>query len=64
MRVLEADRVQVETGDMVCLHTGFADRLLGMGGKPDAVLADRLCAVLDGRDSRLLQWITDSDWRR
>ena len=60
MRVLEADRVEVETGDMVCLHTGFADRLLGMGGKPDAQAADQLCAVLDGRDARLLQWITDS----
>ena len=60
MRVLETDGVEVEVGDMVCLHTGFADRLLGMGGKPDAVLADRLCAVLDGRDQRLLQWITDS----
>jgi len=60
MRVLDADRIEVETGDMVCLHTGFADRLLAMGGKPDAALADRLCAVLDGRDPRLLQWITDS----
>ena len=33
MRVLEADRVEIETGDMVCLHTGFADRLLAMRGQ-------------------------------
>ena len=26
MRVLDADRITVETGDMVCLHTGFARR--------------------------------------
>ncbi len=60
MRVLEADQVVVETGDMVCLHTGFAQMLVEMGGKPDGALLDRSCAVLDGRDQRLLQWITDS----
>ncbi|GKS74805.1 cyclase family protein [Acidovorax sp. SUPP950] len=60
MRVLEADGVAVEPGDIVCLHTGFADVVLGMRRHPDpAVLADS-CAVLDGRDDRLLQWITDS----
>ncbi len=29
MRVLDADRVEVERGDMVCVHTGFMERLLG-----------------------------------
>ncbi|HWS76054.1 MAG TPA: cyclase family protein [Quisquiliibacterium sp.] len=60
MRVLDADRVAVETGDLVCLHTGFAQVLLDMGGRPDAQRVERSCAVLDGRDARLLQWITDS----
>ena len=60
MEVLAADKVVVEPGDMVCLHTGFSDRLLGMGRKPDAGALDKLCAVLDGRDQRLLRWITDS----
>jgi len=60
MRILEADRVEVESGDMVCLHTGYAQRLLEMNRQPDAELLDRSCAVLDGRDGRLLQWITDS----
>jgi hypothetical protein len=60
MGVLDADRVVIEPGDMVCLHTGFADRLLEMRRQPDAEALDRLCAVLDGRDPRLLQWITDS----
>src|SRR5207253_3514829 len=60
MRVLEEDRVEVEPGDMVCLHTGFAEMLLEMAGKPDAALLGRACAVLDGRDRRLLDWITDS----
>jgi len=61
MRVIEADGVEVERGDMVCLHTGFAQRLLDMNRQPDAALLDRSCAVLDGRDERLLQWITDSN---
>jgi hypothetical protein len=60
MRVLEEDRVEVERGDMVCLHTGFAEMLLEMGGKPDAAVLGRSCAVLDGRDRRLLDWIADS----
>jgi kynurenine formamidase len=60
MRVLEADRVVVEQGDMVCLHTGFAQMLVEMGGQPDPHRLETACAVLDGRDERLLQWITDS----
>lgn len=60
MRVLDADHVAVEPGDIVCLHTGFAEVVLGMHKHPDpATLASR-CAVLDGRDDKLLQWITDS----
>lgn len=60
MRVMDADRVTVERGDMVCLHTGFAEVLLEMKGAPDGAVLERSCAVLDGRDERLLQWITDS----
>ena len=60
MRVLDADRIEIETGDMVCLHTGFAQLLMDMNGKPDAAVLDNSCAALDGRDQKLLQWITDS----
>lgn len=60
MRVIEADGVHVEPGDMVCLHTGFAQRLLDMDRQPDAAVLDQVGAVLDGRDARLLQWITDT----
>jgi hypothetical protein len=61
MRVLEADGVTVERGDMVCLHTGFAQMLLEMNRKPDGQALENSCAVLDGRDSKLLDWITDSE---
>ncbi len=60
MRVLEQDKVEIEKGDMVALHTGFAQMLLDMKKKPDLSILDNSCAALDGRDSKLLNWITDS----
>jgi hypothetical protein len=59
-RIMEADKVTVEPGDMVCLHTGFAERLIAMKGQPDPTLVHDLCAGLDGRDPKLLDWITRS----
>lgn len=58
--IMDADGVTVELGDMVCLHTGFADRVLAMGGEPDADVLHGVCTALDGRDPKLLEWITDS----
>lgn len=60
MQVMDADGVSVERGDMVCLHTGFAQMVLDMGRQPDPERLHGSCAVLDGRDQKLLQWITDS----
>jgi len=60
MRVLQADKVTVEAGDMLCLHTGFASLLLTMNRRPDPARVHDACAVLDGRDAKLLQWISDS----
>jgi hypothetical protein len=60
MRVIEADKVEVETGDMVCLHTGFAALLLEQGGALEPNIVSNACAALDGRDRKLLNWITDS----
>lgn len=60
MQILAADRVVVEPGDLLLLHTGFADVVLGMQRQPDGDLLHRSCAVLDGRDPALLQWISDS----
>ncbi|MDF2367562.1 cyclase family protein [Sneathiella sp.] len=60
MRVMEKDNVTVEEGDMVCLHTGFAQMIMEMDGKPDKDRLHGSCAALNGRDPRLLNWITDS----
>jgi kynurenine formamidase len=60
MRVLEEQGLAIETGDFLCLYTGFADLILAMGRKPDRETLASSCAVLDGRDERLLNWITDT----
>lgn len=60
MRVLDADAVKVEKGDMVCLYTGFADVILELNKKPDPQLLHNTCGGLDGRDERLLNWVSES----
>jgi putative cyclase len=60
LKLMDEDRVEVEQGDMVCLYTGFADLILEMRKQPDAKLLHASCSGLDGRDERLLQWISDS----
>lgn len=58
--ILAGDGITIEPGDILCLYTGFADRVLEMDRKPDAEKLAKSCAVLDGHCSDLLQWITDS----
>ena len=60
MDIMAKDKVVVEEGDMVCLHTGFGEVLLGMNKQPDGAVLDKSGSTLDGRDERLKQWITDS----
>ncbi|MDD2547447.1 MAG: cyclase family protein [Burkholderiaceae bacterium] len=60
MRVIEADGIEIECGDMLLLRTGFAERVLSMQRQPDATVLHHSCSALDGRDEKLLQWITDS----
>ncbi len=58
--IMRADGVTVEEGDILLLHTGFASQLLAWNGAPDPERIHAMHPVLDGRDLRLLQWITDS----
>ncbi|MGH8632060.1 MAG: cyclase family protein, partial [Burkholderiales bacterium] len=60
MAVLKKDRVEIEKGDMVCLYTGFADVILELRKNPEPKLLHNTCSGLDGRDDKLLQWISDS----
>jgi hypothetical protein len=59
-RLLTADGVEVTQGDMVCLHTGLGEMVMEMGDSPDVALLEGSCPSLNGRDERLLNWITDS----
>src|SRR5712692_1257537 len=59
-QILDKDKVKIEKGDMVCLYTGFADVILESKKNPDAKLLHGTCSGLDGRDARLLEWISDS----
>lgn len=60
MAVLDADQIDVAHGDILVVRTGFAELLLEMNRDPDLEVLDAHCCALDGRDERLLQWITDS----
>lgn len=59
MHVLDADGVEAEQGDILCFWTGLDRMILRMAGYPDSSV-HHACAVLDGWDPKLLQWITDS----
>ncbi|MBI3708636.1 MAG: cyclase family protein [Proteobacteria bacterium] len=61
MAAMRADKVEVEPGDMLLLYTGFDRVLLDLRRSPDAHTLENSCAVLNGRDAKLLQWITDSN---
>ncbi len=52
--------VVVEAGDMLVLRTGYAERIVEMGGKPDVALLNASGAALDGSDPKLCDWITTS----
>ena len=60
MAILDKDKIVVEQGDLVCLRTGFAQLLLDMKKQPDRDVLFNTTSSLDGRDQRLLQWITDT----
>ncbi len=59
MRILEADKVEVEPGDALCFRTGFDRALLANHADPAVPLDPHRCSGLDGFDERLLQWIDD-----
>ncbi len=60
MAAMDQQQVVVQEGDILCLYTGFADRILEMAGNPDPEVLHGTYAVLDGRDAALLDWISKS----
>lgn len=60
MKILESDRITVERGDILCVRTGFDRALLARYRDRDAPFDARACCGLNGDDSQLLSWISDS----
>lgn len=60
MRVIEADGVNIEQGDMLCLHTGWTTAVVARKDTLDTQLLHESHVVLDGADEKLLRWIDDS----
>lgn len=60
MSALDYQKAEIEEGDFLCLYTGFADVVLEMNKQPVPEVLARSCSVLNGRDEKLLEWITDS----
>ncbi len=60
MRALDRQQASVQPGDFLCVYTGWADAVLDMNKNPDFDRLRSMCAVLDGNDKGLLQWITES----
>ncbi len=58
-RVMRDDAVTVEKGDILCIHTGLGQLIRDANGKLDNSIKTQ-CAVLDGYDQRLLEWISDT----
>jgi kynurenine formamidase len=60
MRVMAADGIKVEPGDFVCLRTGFDEVIFEQKGNPTHEAMHNTCTGLDGTDTKLHQWITES----
>ncbi|MCJ9711560.1 cyclase family protein, partial [Bordetella hinzii] len=59
-QAMKAQNVEIESGDMLVLRTGYAEAVVQMQGKPDADVLHQYGAALDGTDEALLAWISDS----
>jgi kynurenine formamidase len=59
-RIMDADGVVVEPGDVLLLHTGFATQLVEWGGEPDPRRVFTTASYLDAHDDALLDWIAES----
>ena len=60
LRLMKEDDVVVESGDILCLFTGYDQVILEGAGHPTREALHGTCAGLDGDDPGLLQWVADS----
>jgi len=60
MLTIDAQKVEVKTGDFLLLNTGYDEAILESGPQIDMHRLERTGAVLRGADEKLLRWIDDS----
>ena len=60
VNIIERENIEIAPGDMLVLRTGFAEAIVQMHGKPDHERLEQTGAVLDGSDTALLNWITET----
>lgn len=60
LEIIRKDEIEIRKGDILCLHTGFADEILKMNRNPDPERIHSICAALEGNDTGLLDWISHS----
>ena len=60
MKAIEDQGVEVRTGDMLLIYTGYCDAVMAMNKHPDEEVLAQSGAVLKGSDERLLDWIETS----
>jgi len=58
--VMRRDRIEVEKGDMVLVHTGWSQAVLEAAKSPSEQTLHASCTKLDGRDPGIQRWIVDS----
>lgn len=59
MSILDKQKIEVKKGDILCLWTGL-DELIIENNKVEGTDLKSKCAVLDGWDDKLLEWIASS----
>ncbi len=60
LRAMDAQRVEVRTGDFLLLYTGLDRMILDREASGQDTPLNMTGCALDGRDEALLQWIIDS----
>jgi len=60
LSIMAQEKILVQEGDMVCFHTGLDDLIMQSPSSGPNETIKTACAVLDGEDERLLNWITQS----
>jgi kynurenine formamidase len=55
-QVMKSDDVKIEKGDIVLIHTGLGELIRQADGRLDASIRTA-CAVMDGYDRKLKEWI-------